>query len=87
VAFKSSEYTPAASFLTNSLRIQWELFVGTGNLDNLSWAHGLEESLEMDLFDSSLVADTVQELLRESTQPEAQLHLLKQLLYMACSGE
>jgi hypothetical protein len=84
VAFKSSEYTPAASFLTN--RIEWESFVGTGSVDNLSWADGWEANLEMDLFDPTLVTDTVQEL-QESTQPEVQLSLLKQLRFMALSGE
>jgi hypothetical protein len=84
VAFKNAKYTPAASFLTN--RIQWESFVGTGCVDNLSWSRRWEASLEMDLFDSSLVPDTVHEL-RESTQPEAQLYLLKRLPFMALSGE
>jgi hypothetical protein len=62
VAFKERLYNPRAQAISSMPKIEWQSLVGTGKINDISWAQKWEEQLEMDIFDRSLVQEIVEEL-------------------------
>jgi len=72
VAFKPSCYKPLAQAKSPQGKIDWELLVGSGKTDDISWTQQWEEYLEMDVFDHSTVRPILEKL-RDVNQPAENL--------------
>jgi hypothetical protein len=87
VAFKECLcYKPLAQAKSPQGKIDWELLVGSGKTDDISWTQQWEEYLEMDVFDHSTVRPILEKL-RDVNQPAENLRrVLHRLRFMALSG-
>ena len=89
VAFKSTGYTPKATFVSHQFKPSWEELVGKGpswNSDR-SGAGNWAQYLEMDLFDYTAGSDAIMRLTDTSLAREDVLHILQRLDFMAMSGD
>lgn len=48
---EGNKYLPKATFHRDLQHIDWSEIVGVGHLDSVAWADGIEQYLELDLFD------------------------------------
>lgn len=88
VAFKRNTYVPQATFAHSSF--SWSKLIGKGvadggMIDDISGAQDSEDLLEMDLFDSTFVADAVRDF--KDANPLEKSGKLRRLVFMALSCE
>ncbi|KAK0475726.1 hypothetical protein IW261DRAFT_454420 [Armillaria novae-zelandiae] len=85
VMFQHKGYTPSATFLGENERDWASLFEidDITNVEDLSWADEWAYMLDMDLFDDSMVRNTIRQLKSDAFLDPV---LLQRLAFMALSG-
>ena len=90
VAFRErSNYVPRAQAKSSEMKIDWNEFVGSGDVDDISWTRNWDGRLEMDLLDESGIKLYLKRLqdsdLKQSVNDIG--HWLNHLRFMALSRE
>ena len=70
LCFIQGDYVPKARFHPSIRDTAWEDIIGVGDLENAEWAKGINQIVEMDLFDIAGVPIIIERYLEEPDAKE-----------------
>ena len=70
LCFIQGDYVPKARFHPSIQGAAWEDIIGFGDLENAEWANGINQIVEMDLFDIAGVPIIIERYLEEANPKE-----------------